>query len=316
MLNSLIIHTALISESKQVSTKDVMVVAAALQKQVVRDLGPIWNVRATVDPFDRLEDMPLGYWPMIIKDDIDFDGAAGIHLDKDGQPFALITASDSIDQWSLTTSHEVCEMLVDPFGNRLVAGDSPKPDQGRVMFLVEVCDPSEASDFAYSSNGVLVSDFYTPNYFDPLSSSGVRYSFSDAIKEPRDVLRGGYLSWVDPETEDWWQETWFGGEQSQFVKLGKLTALNGSFRSRIDSLSGANTAQAVARGRDTASAAGLTVKSAKSGRNAHANSLRLQIDELTGKSKKGPKNGSPPSAGQSAVHESHRRRPSRRQPAL
>jgi hypothetical protein len=45
-------------------------------------------------------------------------------------------------------------MLVDPSGNRLVAGDSPKTDQGRVSFLVEVCDPSEAADFAYSANGV------------------------------------------------------------------------------------------------------------------------------------------------------------------
>ena len=31
-------------------------------------------------------------------------------------------------------------MLVDPFGNRLVAGASPKLDQGRVSFLVEVSD--------------------------------------------------------------------------------------------------------------------------------------------------------------------------------
>jgi hypothetical protein len=99
MLDSLVIHTALISESKLVSSKDVMIVSAALQKQAVRDLGPIWDVKATVDAFERLEDVPLGYWPMIIRDDIGFDGAAGIHLDKDGQPFALIMASESVDNW-------------------------------------------------------------------------------------------------------------------------------------------------------------------------------------------------------------------------
>ncbi|MDJ0346198.1 hypothetical protein QMK19_16000 [Streptomyces sp. H10-C2] len=35
-------------------------------------------------------------------------------------------------------------MLGDPWGNRLVAGQSPKPGQGAVEFLVEVADPPEA----------------------------------------------------------------------------------------------------------------------------------------------------------------------------
>jgi len=156
----------------------------------VRDLAPIWQISATVQAFEKLEDIPLDYWPMIVRDDIGF-AAAGIHLDQDGQPFALITSSNDNDVWSLTVSHETLEMLVDPLGDRLVAGDSPKPDQGRVLFLVEVSDPSEAADFAYSVNGVLVSDFYTPSFFDPIAAVGVRYSFTDAITEPRQVLRGG-----------------------------------------------------------------------------------------------------------------------------
>jgi hypothetical protein len=44
-------------------------------------------------------------------------------------------------------------MLVDPSGNRTQIGDSPKSNQGRVEFLVEVCDPSEAANFGYSVNG-------------------------------------------------------------------------------------------------------------------------------------------------------------------
>ena len=96
---------------------------------------------------------------MIVKDDIGQSGASGVHLDENGQPFALITASDDIDEWSLTAAHETVEMLVDPFGDKLVAGDLPKSDQGRVLFLVEVSDPSEAKEFAYTINGVLVSDY-------------------------------------------------------------------------------------------------------------------------------------------------------------
>src|SRR5260370_40339238 len=71
------------------------------------------------------------------KDDIGQD-ASGVHCDDTGQPMALITSD--LD-WSVTASHEVLEMLVDPFGNRTIAGQSVSPDQGRVEYLVEVSDP-------------------------------------------------------------------------------------------------------------------------------------------------------------------------------
>ena len=118
---------------------------------------------------------------MIVKDNIGTPGAAGVHMDKDNQPFALIASGNTLDEWSLTASHEMCEMLVDPSGDKQATGNSPKPGQERVSFLVEVCDPSEAADFAYSVNEILVSDFYTPHYFDPIAASGVRYSFTGAI---------------------------------------------------------------------------------------------------------------------------------------
>ena len=157
-------NLALVSEVNGHDPSDVARVAAALQKQATRDFGPIWEVSATVDAFPKLEDVPVGYWPMIVQTDIDMPGAAGVHMDKDGQPFALIAMSDS---WSLTASHEMLEMLGDPFGQRVIAGKSPKRGQGRVEFLVEVCDPSEAEQYAYTVNDILVSDFYTPRFFDP-----------------------------------------------------------------------------------------------------------------------------------------------------
>ena len=223
---TLLRQLALVSQSKRVGTDDLLKVSAALQKQTSRDLAPIWEVAGTVDTFGKLEDVPLGYWPLIVMDDIGMD-AAGVHEDKDGQPFALISASASLDEWSLTASHETLEMLVDPFGNRLVASDSPKEGQGRVSVLVEVCDPSESPENAYTANGILVSDFYTPHYLDPVVAQGVRYSFTGALTEPRQVLRGGYLSWVDSTDNHWWQETWFDGVSRHFVTLARLTRRRG-----------------------------------------------------------------------------------------
>jgi hypothetical protein len=177
--------------------------------------------------------------------------AAGIHQDKDNQPFALVLFTEN---WPLNASHEALEMLVDPSGDKLVAGNSPKPDQGRVEFLVEVCDPCEAVEFGYTVNGILVSDFYTPQYFDPVPAAGVRYSFTGALTSPRQVLPGGYLSWHDPVSDDWWQDS-FLQEGRQFRKLGRLSGRNASLRVQLDRLTGPESLQAMVRNRQRAAQA-------------------------------------------------------------
>lgn len=236
-------QVALVSETTHVTMSQLTQASAAYQKQITRDFGPLWNVDATVDVFDKLEDVPLGYWPIILRDDINSPGAGGFHSDEQGQPFALVLADPGVStaDWQLAASHECLEMLADPFGNRVIPGDSPKSDQGRVEFLVEVCDPSEASQFAYTVNGVLVSDFYTLNYHDPVVSPGVRYSIKGYITEPRQVLKGGYLSWHEPETNHWWQKFVGLDGNVQFVDLGILSVANGSIRSQIDRLTAART---------------------------------------------------------------------------
>jgi hypothetical protein len=222
-------HVALVTESGALQFNDLSRVSAALQKQVSRDFGPVWDVEATVDAFSALDDVPIDYWPIIVRDDIHTRGAAGIHLDNDGQPFALVQYSPD---WALTTSHELLEMLADPTGNRLIAGQSPMQGQGRVNFLVEVCDPSEAIQFGYTINGITVSDFFTPHFFDPLPAPGTRYTFTGALERPRTIAKDGYFSWHDPVTDEWFQQVYFGNAPS-FRNLGKLSHRDGSIRDLI-----------------------------------------------------------------------------------
>ena len=277
---------AVVSEVSEITPSDLASLSAALQKQATRDFGPIWDVQATVDAFAKLEDVPLGYWPILIQDDIGQPGALGIHLDKDNQPFALVSFADG---WQLTASHEALEMLADPFGNRLVAGDSPKADQGRVEFLVEVCDPSEAAQFGYTVNGLTLSDFYTPSYFDPVQATGVRYSYTGAIKEPRSVLTGGYLSWHDPVSDDWWQEQFFGAA-AQFVNLGKLTQKGQSLRAQIDRLTAVASMKAMMANKTAMLAAARSYTQAVARPSANkAQAWRKQIEEL----KAAPPEGGP-----------------------
>ncbi|MCW3818986.1 hypothetical protein ONA91_31570 [Micromonospora sp. DR5-3] len=269
---------ALVSETERITSSQLNRVAAALQKQAIRDFRAVWDITATVDGFEKLEDVPVGYWPIIVRDDIGTPGAAGIHIDKDGQPFSLVQYSDS---WSLTASHEMLEMLADPWGNRLVAGQSPKPDQGRVEFLVEVADPPEDAQFGYTVNGILVSDFLTPHFYDPVATAGVRYSFCGHLPGPRQILVGGYLSWHDPVSDHWWQQTWFGGDAPRFRDLGKLTARTGSLRSAIDART--QTAQRMAdsgpRSDNFATARALTANIAET-TSARANAWREQVEKL------------------------------------
>src|SRR5262249_41514770 len=154
---TLISHVALVSKAKGISQTALSRVASAIQKQVLRDFGPMWKVSASVDSFPHLEDVPLGAWPVVILDDLDAD-ALGYHQDRNGQPYALVKHTSG---WEQTVSHEVLEMLADPFGNRVVAAQSVRPGQGRVRYLLEVCDPSEDAQYGYTVNGLLLSDFYT-----------------------------------------------------------------------------------------------------------------------------------------------------------
>ncbi len=229
-------YVGLTSQTVRVDLASLTRVAGALQKQISRDFAPAWEVKAVVSAFASLNDLPLGYWPIVIKDNINFQGAAGIHLDKDGQPFALVQYSN---RWSLTASHELAEMLADPFGNRLVAGDGIeayeelKGRDARVEYLVEVCDPSEAEQFGYTVNGELVSDFYTPRYFDPVVGQGVQYSFTGAITEPRQILEGGYLAWHDPVDDHWYRGQRFDGPLV-IEDLGIFSAAVRSLRAEVD----------------------------------------------------------------------------------
>jgi hypothetical protein len=211
---------ALVAKVKQPAFAEVARVAAALQKQLLRDAAPIWNLQACVAAFSSLKDVPTGYWPIVVMDDLHEPGASGQHLDRNGRPFALVEYGPT---WSLAASHECLEMAVDPSGARQVSGPSPLSTQGEVSFLVEACGPSADAQFGYTVDGILVSDFCTPQFFDYSAGGIERYSFTGAVAKPLEILRNGYLSWCDPASRSWYQAQYFGS-QPKVVSLGQASA--------------------------------------------------------------------------------------------
>ena len=230
----LLINLALVVESSRIPRTDVREVAAAVQRQISRDFAPVWDVNATLDPFLSLAEVPPGYWPILVRDDFPGMDIIGIHLDDKGQPFALVRTTPT---WSLTVSHEALEMISDPWGSRLQPGGSPKPGQGLVELLVEVCDPPGGVAHAYTVNGHLVSDFVTPAYYEPVGTSGGRYTFTGSIGRPRDIVGGGYLAWREPTTDDWWSWDWVNKPRPVFRNLGRLDDPTKPLRQQVDEMS-------------------------------------------------------------------------------
>jgi hypothetical protein len=184
-----------------------------------------------VDAFAQAKDVPPGYWPIFVREQLQDPAAEGYHTDKNHQPYALVRWSPD---WPLTVSHEMLEMLVDPFGERLVAAPSIKPGQGTVNYLVEVCDPCESQTCAYPVNGIPLSDFYTPDYFSANPARNTRLSMAGNIKRPLQLLKEGYLSWNDPASGRWFQSAWFGAKPAIREVTARLEGLDGSIRERLD----------------------------------------------------------------------------------
>ncbi len=244
---STVAHVALVPRGVRVDLSQVATVAAAISIQIARDFGPIWGITATVSAFTKAGDVPVGYWPIYIEDPNKLPkGAGGVHLDSRNQPYALIETGE---QWSLDASHECLEMLVDPSGNKMQGAPLLDAAVGlgaaehQVQYVVEVCDPVEDAQYGYQINGVLVSDFFTPSFYDTASASGVRYDFTGALNGPLQVGINGYVSWVDPVTNATMQLQNFLGPDGrlhpQLVDLSQDASFqqiltNEAFRPAID----------------------------------------------------------------------------------
>jgi len=212
------IHVALVAykcEDPSVNTSTILRVAAALQMQLTRDFTPIWGIPAVVSGFESLEEVPPACMPLLIVTPGSLQSREhAFHLTENGQPMAFVEAGAG---WSLPASHELLEMVCDPFGKTKVMGESiadhadakervpgaNRQDQGQVAYLLEICDPCQASH--YTVNGFQVSDFVTPQYYAPGAPEGGRYSFTGKVTKPRQVLDGGYITWYTsiPDAPIW-----------------------------------------------------------------------------------------------------------------
>lgn len=180
---------------------DLQRIAAAIERQVREHFAPAWFlttkivVRFMTTPSD-------GDWVVGCFENADQPGALGYHdATPSGLPLSKIFPKlDLADGANLSTtiSHEVLEMLADPFLTRCVQDATGK------IWALEVADACENNE--YEIDGVKVSDFVTPHYFEPPKVlAGVKLDHLDLVKAPFEVLPGGYMQYFD--AHGWHQVT-------------------------------------------------------------------------------------------------------------
>jgi len=199
---------AIINEATNVSDEEAMKFTAAFQKQIHRDFAPIWGRDAHLAFVPKGEPLPSEkHWWLVLLDNADQAGALGYHDFTDfGQPLGKVfveTARRYGSSWQGVGSHEGLEMLGDPDICICALVETRK---GPRLYAYENCDAVESDADGYEIDGVPLSDFVTPAWFEP--NRGAQVDFKNRIKKPLELSPGGYISFIDMNApwRGWQQE--------------------------------------------------------------------------------------------------------------
>jgi len=160
---------------------------SAMQEYVDKYVAPVWGTPAKlVKSNNFIKDA----WAVVFLDNADQPGALAYHdLTPSGLPLSKVfvkTTLENNDLVSVSASHELVEMLVDPAINLLSTGPDPK-----TIYAYESADPVEALSF--NVNGVPMSDFVYPSYFEVFRKAGsVKFDEMNKVNKPFQILSGGY----------------------------------------------------------------------------------------------------------------------------
>lgn len=207
MIISIINHSTLPDE-------EVLFAIRAINRQMREDFEPYWSLGALVRLEGKGHDRPEIEFPADMRgdaviylwDEVNVENALGYHdRNNRGIPFGFVFTelSRSVgENWTVTLSHEVLELVADPEVNLLVAG--PHPTEAIDVFhWYEMCDAVQAE--TYVIDDVEVSNFLLPLYFTGSEELGGRNDFlrrsnGGKFLESFKVNPGGYIGFFNPVT--------------------------------------------------------------------------------------------------------------------
>jgi hypothetical protein len=222
---------AVINASTVLTNADIEKALPALQTQVHRDFAPAWGVDADLSFVPKGQQPPAGAWWLALLDNSDQAGALGYHdVTSEGLPLGKVFAGTDKQygyNWTVTTSHELLEMLADPEIDLTVFVQ--KIATAGELYAYEVCDACEADQYGYQISGVVVSDFVYPAWFESFRKAGsTQFDHQKRINTPFKLLPGGYIGVYDVKSGSGW--TQLTAEEGPYGH--KVIAPRGSRRER------------------------------------------------------------------------------------
>lgn len=222
---------------------EVFNLAWALNYQAVYHYGRSPWVEHGYAPAAHVAQLPKGVtpppeaWPIYLQDVSDQPGALGYHEDQasktfkssahsvrglsaSGTPYSKVfvqTAREADVDPAEVASHEMCEMLVDPY----VANESEVRKvlntKAKEWYIVEVGDPVQGCGYDIGAPegrtcGVTVADFAWPAWW-ALAQTRPGFSFRDSVKAPFALAPEGYMS-VQPEAGGEWSQI-YGSDRKE-----------------------------------------------------------------------------------------------------
>jgi len=187
-------------------------VLAAISTQISLDFGREWNISAALRSqrmtltgpfveFDAATDA------IIYLGDSSQDSTSGVnqvlgyHSQNHSQlayGFVYLDAcAQANEDWSITLSHEILELLADPSTIATAPGPDPtnnSPEADPVSFFLEVCDPTQGD--WYLINGVKVSNFVNKSYFGK-SGGLTQTNRMNLTLPPFGARPGGHATYLD-----------------------------------------------------------------------------------------------------------------------
>lgn len=196
----------IVARTSLVSAAEVTAAVAALQVQVDRDYLPAYGGKAVrLEVVQVGEATDLSTWQVLLLDNSDQAGALGYHdSGPTGLPIGKVFVGTDLqygESWTVTTSHELLEMLADPNVDQTV------DDARGWTYPRENCDAVEGDHYTISDtiSGVLVSNFVLPSWFDARGKAP--FDHLGKLRAPFTLDKGGYVS-IDKHDGQGWRQVY------------------------------------------------------------------------------------------------------------
>jgi len=104
----------------------------------------------------------------------------------------------------MAASHDLMEMLANPMLNLTVFDAADNGTTGK-LYVREICDPVSSPEYTYKIDGVVVSNFVFPSWFESFRKKGSsQFDYGNFLKSPFELGKGAYLSVFDVEKGSGW----------------------------------------------------------------------------------------------------------------